>query len=116
MSSSIPTGGIPRWVIPGSSTRAAPRAFGSGKKERRHHFDNADNLTATFDIVADGEGLRILLKDIHRWPELLFALGALLIMGEIILAEVLLSQIGNILIFLAGVAFAWLLLRDRTLT
>ena len=51
-----------------------------------------------------------------RWPALLFALGALLIMGEIILAEVLLSQIGNILIFFAGVAFAWLLLRDRELT
>jgi hypothetical protein len=34
-------------------------------------------------------------------------------MGEIILAEVLLSQIGNILILVAGIAFAWLLLRGR---
>jgi len=46
-----------------------------------------------------------------RWPALCFALGAILIMGEIILAEVLLSQIGNILILVAGVAFARLLLR-----
>jgi hypothetical protein len=48
-----------------------------------------------------------------RWPALCFALGAVLIMGEIILAEVLLSQIGNILILVASIAFAWLLLSDR---
>jgi hypothetical protein len=48
-----------------------------------------------------------------RWPALCFALGAILIMGEIILAEVRLSQIGNILILVAGIVFAWLLLRDR---
>ena len=48
-----------------------------------------------------------------RWPALCFGLGAILIMGEIILAEVLLSQIGNILILVAGTAFAWLLLRSR---
>ena len=48
-----------------------------------------------------------------RWPALCFALGALLILGEIILAKVLLSQIGNILILIAGIAFARLLLRDR---
>ena len=47
-----------------------------------------------------------------RWPALCFALGAILIMGEIILAQVLLSQIGNILIFVAGVSFARLLLRS----
>lgn len=51
-----------------------------------------------------------------RWPALLFALGAVLIMGEIVLAKVLLSQIGNILIFFAGVGFARLLFRDRQLT
>jgi hypothetical protein len=34
-------------------------------------------------------------------------------MGEIILAEVLLSQIGNVLILVASLAFAWLLLRHR---
>ena len=50
-----------------------------------------------------------------RWPALCFALGAILIMGEIILAEVLLSQIGNILILVAGIAFASLLLRGREL-
>ena len=48
-----------------------------------------------------------------RWPALCFALGAILIMGEIILAEVLLSQIGNILILIAGIAFAWLLLQGQ---
>lgn len=49
----------------------------------------------------------------YRWPALLFALGAILILGEIILAEVVLSQIGNIVIFVAGAGFARALLRDR---
>jgi hypothetical protein len=48
-----------------------------------------------------------------RWPALCFALGAVLIMGEIILAEVLLSRIGNILILVASITFASLLLRGR---
>jgi hypothetical protein len=48
-----------------------------------------------------------------RWPALGFGLGASLILGEIILAQVLLSQIGNILILLAGIAFARPLLRGR---
>lgn len=47
-----------------------------------------------------------------RWPALGFALGAVLILGEIILAEVLLSQIGNILILIASAAFARLLMRE----
>lgn len=48
-----------------------------------------------------------------RWPALLFALGAALILGEIILAQVTLSQIGNILILTAGIGFARLLLRGH---
>ena len=47
----------------------------------------------------------------YRWSALGFALGAALILGEIILAEVLLSQIGNIVILIAGIAFARRLLR-----
>lgn len=46
-----------------------------------------------------------------RWPAILFAAGAALILGEIIMARVILSQIGNILILVAGVGFARLLLR-----
>ncbi|MGH7427172.1 MAG: hypothetical protein ACREJ4_02225 [Candidatus Methylomirabilaceae bacterium] len=41
-----------------------------------------------------------------RWPALCFALGALLILGEIIAAQVVLSQIGNVLILFAGLGFA----------
>jgi len=41
-----------------------------------------------------------------RWPALCFGLGALLILSEIISAQVILSQIGNVLILLAGVGFA----------
>jgi len=41
-----------------------------------------------------------------RWPALVFGLGALLIFGEIALAQVILSQIGNVLMFVAGVGFA----------
>jgi hypothetical protein len=48
-----------------------------------------------------------------RWPALVLGLGAILILGEIILAQVLLSQIGNILILVAGAAFARLLLREQ---
>jgi hypothetical protein len=47
----------------------------------------------------------------YRWPALVFALGAALILGEIVLAEVLLSQIGNIVILIAGIGFARRLLR-----
>jgi hypothetical protein len=46
-------------------------------------------------------------------PAVAFGLGAVLILGEILLAEVLLSQIGNVVIFVAGIAFARLLLRER---
>jgi hypothetical protein len=48
-----------------------------------------------------------------RWPALILALGAALILGEIILAEVRLSQIGNILMLVAGGGFARLLLRNK---
>ena len=44
-----------------------------------------------------------------RWPAIILGLGAALILGEIILAEVVLSQIGNVLCFVAGVGFARLL-------
>lgn len=47
-----------------------------------------------------------------RLPALVFALGALFILGEIILAIVVLSQIGNILNLVAGIALARVLLRD----
>ena len=51
--------------------------------------------------------------DPFRWSAIILALGVLLIMGEIILARVLLSQIGNLLILVAGIRFSWLLLRGR---
>ena len=40
-----------------------------------------------------------------RWPALCLGLGALLILGEITAAQVILSQMGNILIFIAGLGF-----------
>jgi hypothetical protein len=46
-----------------------------------------------------------------RWPALTLGLGACLIMAEIISAQVLLSQIGNIVVFAAGVGFAKVLIR-----
>ena len=48
-----------------------------------------------------------------RWPAIVFAVGAALILAEIVSAQVLLSQIGNVLLFLAATAFAVLLLRGR---
>jgi hypothetical protein len=47
-----------------------------------------------------------------RWPALCLGLGALLILGEITAAQVILSQIGNILIFIAGIGFARVLRRE----
>lgn len=47
-----------------------------------------------------------------RLPAFLFALGALFILGEIVLAIVLLSQIGNLLMLGAGIALARVLLRN----
>jgi hypothetical protein len=49
----------------------------------------------------------------YRWPVLTLALGAAFILGEIILAQVLLSQIGNVLCLVAGIGFALPLLRGR---
>lgn len=48
-----------------------------------------------------------------RWPAVAFGVGAALILTEIVSANVLLSQVGNVVIFLASSAFAWLLLRGR---
>jgi len=48
-----------------------------------------------------------------RWPAYAFAFGAILILGEIILSQVLLSQIGNVLMLVGGIGFARLLLRGQ---
>ena len=48
-----------------------------------------------------------------RWPAVAFAVGAALILTEIISAKVVFSQVGNVVIFLASTTFAWLLLRGR---
>ena len=48
-----------------------------------------------------------------RWPAYAFAFGAILILGEIILAQVLLSQIGNMLMLAGGIGFARVLLRGQ---
>jgi hypothetical protein len=41
-----------------------------------------------------------------RWPAICFGLGALLILGEIVSAQVILSQVGNVLILVGGIGFA----------
>lgn len=48
-----------------------------------------------------------------RWPALLFGLGALLILGQIVSAEVLLSKIGNVVILMATTWFAMSMRRER---
>ena len=50
--------------------------------------------------------------DPYRWPAMLLGLGVVLILGEIVLAQVLLSQLGNVLILAAGIGFARLVLRE----
>jgi len=48
-----------------------------------------------------------------RWPAALFLLGVLFVLAEILSAQVVLSQIGNILVFCGGAATAWLILRGE---
>jgi hypothetical protein len=49
-----------------------------------------------------------------RWIAALYSTGALLILAEILSAQVVLSQVGNILIFCGGAAAAWLILQGET--
>jgi hypothetical protein len=48
-----------------------------------------------------------------RWTAALFLIGVLFILAEILSAQVILSQIGNILIFFGSAATAWLLLQGE---
>jgi hypothetical protein len=48
-----------------------------------------------------------------RWPARVLLAGVLLILAEILSAQVLLSQIGNFLVWGGSVAFAWLLVRGE---
>ena len=63
--------------------------------------------TAAFAIplVMAGGKLRLIAA--------LYSIGALLILAEILSAQVILSQIGNFLIFCGGAAAAWLILRGE---
>lgn len=54
-------------------------------------------------LIADGGPL--------RWPAVVLLVGTLLILAEIISSQVLLSQIGNFLVWGGSAAFAWLLVR-----
>ncbi len=49
-----------------------------------------------------------------RWPAVCFGSGALLILGEIITAQVILSQAGNLLILVGGIGFARALRREES--
>ena len=64
--------------------------------------------TATFAIPLWIAGGKL------RWIAALYSIGALLILGEIVSAQVILSQIGNFLIFCAGATAAWLILQRET--
>ncbi len=48
-----------------------------------------------------------------RWVAALYSIGALLILAEILSAQVILSQTGNAVIFCGGAAAAWLILRGE---
>lgn len=49
-----------------------------------------------------------------RWTAALFSIGALFVLAEILSAQVILSQNGNILIFCGSAATAWLILQGET--
>jgi hypothetical protein len=48
-----------------------------------------------------------------RWPAVALLVGVLLVLAEIMTSQVLLSQIGNLLIWSGSVTFAWLLVRGE---
>jgi hypothetical protein len=48
-----------------------------------------------------------------RWPAVVLLVGTLLVLAEIISSQVLLSQIGNFLVWGGSAAFAWLLVRGE---
>jgi hypothetical protein len=48
-----------------------------------------------------------------RWPAAVFLAGIVLVMAEVVSSQVVLSQIGNFLIWGGSVAFAWLLVRGE---
>jgi hypothetical protein len=48
-----------------------------------------------------------------RWPAVVLLVGVLLVLAEIMTSQVLLSQIGNLLIWSGSVTFAWLLVRGE---
>jgi hypothetical protein len=48
-----------------------------------------------------------------RWPAVVLLAGVLLVLAEILSSQVLLSQIGNLLIWSGSVAFARLLVRGK---
>jgi len=51
-----------------------------------------------------------------RWPAMAFVAGAILVAGEIITAQVLLSQIGNVTFLVGGMLFARHILPGRQVT
>jgi hypothetical protein len=48
-----------------------------------------------------------------RWPAVVLLVGTLLVLAEILSSQVLLSQIGNLLIWAGSITFAWLLVRGE---
>jgi hypothetical protein len=64
--------------------------------------------TAAFAIPLMRTGSRI------GWAAALILLGALLVLAEILSAQVILSQIGNILVLCGSATAAWLILRGAT--
>jgi hypothetical protein len=64
--------------------------------------------TAAFAIPLVSAGGKL------RWTAALYSIGALLFLAEILSAQVMLSQIGNLLIFCGGATAAWLILQGET--
>jgi hypothetical protein len=50
-----------------------------------------------------------------RWPAIIMVVATIFLMVEIVSAQVLFSQIANILFLVGGVAFSWRILRTNTL-
>src|SRR5512139_1636317 len=62
---------------------------------------------AFFIGVAIFVGVLARAENALRWPAAVLGVGAAFVLAEIISGEVLLSQIGNVLILVAGSGFAW---------
>jgi len=105
---------IGRFVTDGAGTAAATRLLDSMLSASMVAVVGPAALAFFVGIGAFASPLVIAGGGL-RWTAAVYSIGVLFILAEILSAQVILSQIGNILVFCAGVGTARLVLRGEAL-